>query len=319
MLRQEEREGGDDERKRGAEPGQIAPDLPRHRLAEEADGENGDRDADQIALQILEAVRQRRLLQQPLRVRRLLTAGEIGLAQPDQGLEQAPAVSGGWIPLHASDSPATGAPSVRPSAGSRSRFGIRAVPHAADLMVIPEIERAASAAVAALGSVDVLVNSAGATKRGDFFALTDADWDSGFGLKFFGAMRMSRALWPALKKSGGAIVNMASVAGLIGFPGATIYIASKHAVLGLTKSVALEYAKSGIRINAVSPAAIETDMVDRFVGKEGEARQQLTYMHPLGRMGRPEEIASAVLYLWSDGASCITGQSLAVDGGFTSQ
>ncbi|MGB7290798.1 MAG: SDR family oxidoreductase [Thermodesulfobacteriota bacterium] len=122
-----------------------------------------------------------------------------------------------------------------------------------------------------------------------------------------------------LKNGGGAIVNTASVAGLIGVPGIPIYIASKHAVLGLTKSVALEYAKSGIRINAVSPAAIETDMVDRFVGKEGDARQQLAFMHPIGRMGTPEEIANAVIYLCSDKASFITGQSLAVDGGFTVQ
>ena len=122
-----------------------------------------------------------------------------------------------------------------------------------------------------------------------------------------------------LKNGGGAIVNSASVAGLIGFPGIPIYIASKHAVLGLTKSVALEFAKSGIRVNAVSPAAIETDMVDRFVGKEGDARQQLASMHPVGRMGRPEEIADAVIYLCSDKASFITGQSLAVDGGFTVQ
>jgi NAD(P)-dependent dehydrogenase (short-subunit alcohol dehydrogenase family) len=122
-----------------------------------------------------------------------------------------------------------------------------------------------------------------------------------------------------LKNGGGAIVNTSSVAGLIGFPGIPIYIASKHAVLGLTKSVALEYAKLGIRVNAVSPAAIETDMVDRFVGRDGDARQQLSDMHPVGRMGRPEEIADAVIYLCSDKASFITGQSLAVDGGFTVQ
>jgi NAD(P)-dependent dehydrogenase (short-subunit alcohol dehydrogenase family) len=122
-----------------------------------------------------------------------------------------------------------------------------------------------------------------------------------------------------LKNGGGAIVNCASIAGLIGFPGIPIYIASKHAVLGLTKSVALEYAKSGIRINAVSPAAIETDMFERFVKGDEGVREYLKAMHPIGRSGKPEEIASAVLYLCSDGASFITGQSLAVDGGFTVQ
>ena len=122
-----------------------------------------------------------------------------------------------------------------------------------------------------------------------------------------------------LKNGGGAIVNMASIAGLIGAPGVPIYVASKNAVLGLTKSVALEYAKSGIRVNAVSPAAIETDMFERFVNDNQQAREGFIAMHPIGRPGKPEEIASAVLYLCSDGASFITGQSLAVDGGFTSQ
>jgi NAD(P)-dependent dehydrogenase (short-subunit alcohol dehydrogenase family) len=122
-----------------------------------------------------------------------------------------------------------------------------------------------------------------------------------------------------LKTGGGAIVNMSSVGGLIGFRGFALYIASKHAVLGLTKTAALEYAKSGIRINAVCPAVIETDMVDRAFGKEGEMRQQLASMHPIGRVGKPEEIASAVLYLCSAGASFITGQSITLDGGFTAQ
>ncbi len=122
-----------------------------------------------------------------------------------------------------------------------------------------------------------------------------------------------------LKNGGGAIVNMSSVAGLIGFPGVPLYVASKHAVLGLTKSTALEYAKAGIRINAVCPGAIETDMFDRFVKNNEQVRDQVMAMHPIGRSGRPEEIANAVVWLCSDAASFITGQSLALDGGFTAQ
>ena len=122
-----------------------------------------------------------------------------------------------------------------------------------------------------------------------------------------------------LKNGGGSIVNMASVAGLIGAPGVPIYVASKHAVLGLTKSVALEYAKSGIRINAISPGAIETDMFERFVNGNQQAREGFIALHPIGRPGKPEEIADAVMYLCSDKATFITGQSLAVDGGFTVQ
>ena len=122
-----------------------------------------------------------------------------------------------------------------------------------------------------------------------------------------------------LKNGGGAIVNMSSVAGLIGFPGVPLYVASKHAVLGLTKSAALEYAKSGIRINAVCPGAIETEMYERLVKENEQVRHQVMAMHPIGRSGRPEEVANAVVWLCSDAASFITGQSLALDGGFTAQ
>lgn len=123
-----------------------------------------------------------------------------------------------------------------------------------------------------------------------------------------------------LKNGGGAIVNNSSVAGLIGFPGAALYVASKHAVIGLTKSTALEYATQGIRVNAVSPGGIETPMFDRFTeGLGTDGRNQIAALHPIGRTGQPEEIAEAVLWLCSDKASFVTGQSLAVDGGWTAQ
>ena len=175
--------------------------------------------------------------------------------------------------------------------------------------------------VKAYGRLDYAFNNAGIEQLpSQLVEQTEETFDQIMDINVKGVwLSMKYEIPQMLNNGGGAIVNMASVAGLIGFPGVPIYIASKHAVLGLTKSLALDYAKSGIRINAVSPAAIETDMVDRFVGKEGEARQQLTAMHPVGRMGRPEEIADAVIYLCSDRASFITGQSLTVDGGFTAQ
>lgn len=120
-----------------------------------------------------------------------------------------------------------------------------------------------------------------------------------------------------LKNSDGAIVNVSSIAGLLGFPGIPAYASSKHGINGLTKTAALEYAEQGIRINAVCPGAIQTPMIDRFVGTESQERKDLIASHPIGRLGRPEEVAEAIVWLCSEKASFITGQILAVDGGYT--
>ena len=118
---------------------------------------------------------------------------------------------------------------------------------------------------------------------------------------------------------GGAIVNNASTAGLIGFPQAEIYVASKHAVLGLTKSAALEYAKSGIRINAIAPGGVETEMADRVLGDNKQLLETFASIHPIGRIGNPDEIANAVVWLLSGAASFVLGHTLLVDGGMVSR
>lgn len=120
-----------------------------------------------------------------------------------------------------------------------------------------------------------------------------------------------------LHQGSGVIVNNSSIGGLIAFPGLSPYHASKHAVMGLTRSAALDYAKQNIRINAVNPGIIATDMIDRTVTDTGSTPEQLASTVPMGRMGQPEEIAATVVFLCSDAASYITGQSLVVDGGFT--
>ncbi len=122
-----------------------------------------------------------------------------------------------------------------------------------------------------------------------------------------------------LKQKNGVIVNCSSIAGKVGFPGIPAYVASKHGVIGLTKTAALEFAKSGVRVNAVCPGVIETPMIDRFVHGEAQIRKQLTDGEPVGRTGQPEEIASAVLWLCSSGASFVTGHSLVIDGGWVAQ
>jgi NAD(P)-dependent dehydrogenase (short-subunit alcohol dehydrogenase family) len=116
-----------------------------------------------------------------------------------------------------------------------------------------------------------------------------------------------------------AIVNCSSIGGLIGLPGRATYHASKHGVIGLTKSAALEYAAQGIRINAVCPSTIETPMVADMLAKESDAMKDILRAQPIGRFGRPEEIASAVLWLCSPGSSFVIGNALAVDGGFTAE
>jgi NAD(P)-dependent dehydrogenase (short-subunit alcohol dehydrogenase family) len=119
-----------------------------------------------------------------------------------------------------------------------------------------------------------------------------------------------------VRSGGGCVVNTASVAGLIGMAQIPLYIASKHAVLGLTKAVALEYAKQGVRVNAVCPGAVHTDLYDRFTGKNPQMEQAIEAMHPMGRSGTPEEVASAVYWLCTE-ATWTTGQAIVMDGGFT--
>jgi NAD(P)-dependent dehydrogenase (short-subunit alcohol dehydrogenase family) len=114
-------------------------------------------------------------------------------------------------------------------------------------------------------------------------------------------------------------VNCSSVAGVIGFPGIGIYVASKHAVIGLTKTAALEYSAKRIRINAVNPSLIDTEMADRLAAGIGTSKEELAPLHAIGRIGWVKEVADAVLWLCSDKASFITGHSLIVDGGFTAR
>ncbi|AFY33395.1 SDR family oxidoreductase [Calothrix sp. PCC 7507] len=182
-----------------------------------------------------------------------------------------------------------------------------------------EIEALVNQAVSAYGRIDYAFNNAGI--EGIFSPLveqTEENWDSVININLKGVwLSLKYEILQMLKQGGGAIVNNSSIAGLIGFPDAAAYVASKHGVIGLTKTAALEYAKSGIRVNAVSPAVIATDMVDRAFGDEGKA--QMAAAHPIGRIGRVEEVAEAVVWLCSDAASFVTGQSLAVDGGYTTQ
>ena len=170
------------------------------------------------------------------------------------------------------------------------------------------------------GKLDIAFNNAGVVTLSPITEVNEEEYRKVFDVNVWGVLASIKHEVPAmLKNGGGSIINTSSIAGHVGMAGASIYIATKHAVEGITKSSALELAKQGIRVNAVAPAAIETDMIDRFAGEEGESRDYLTALHPIGRMGKPHEVADAVVFLASDRSSFLTGHSLVVDGGFLAQ
>jgi NAD(P)-dependent dehydrogenase (short-subunit alcohol dehydrogenase family) len=201
-------------------------------------------------------------------------------------------------------------------AGSDGLFIKTDVAQAADVRTMVE------KTVATYGRLDYAFNNAGVVepKPGPLVEQTEEAFDQIVNVNVKGVwLSMKYEIPEMLKHGGGAIVNMSSVAGMVGFPGVGIYVASKHAVIGLTKTAALEYSKSGVRVNAVNPAAIETDMLAHVTGGNAEAMAQMGAMHPIGRIGKPEEVADAVIWLCSDKASFVTGHSLLVDGGLTAQ
>ncbi len=191
----------------------------------------------------------------------------------------------------------------------------------ADVSKEADVKRLVEQTVAKFGQLDIAFNNAGVEWKGPILEVSEADYRSIFDINVWGVLTsMKYEVAAMLKTGGGAIVNTSSIAGHIGMGGVSVYIASKHAVEGLTKTAALEFAKQGIRVNAVAPAGIDTDMADRFTGgAESEQKKAFGAMHPVGRIGQPEEVAAAVLYLASDAAKFTTGISLPVDGGWLAQ
>ncbi len=167
-----------------------------------------------------------------------------------------------------------------------------------DVLVAAEVKALVDHAVTTYGQLDVAFNNAGieGEVKPTLVDQTEANFDAVMGVNVKGVwLSMKYEIPRMLDQGGGAIVNCSSVAGVIGFPGLGIYVASKHAVIGLTKTAALEFSAQGIRINAVNPAVIDTEMVDRFTDGMNMKKDDLTTFHPIGRLGRVEEVAEAVL------------------------
>ena len=187
----------------------------------------------------------------------------------------------------------------------------------------PEVEALVKGAVAAYGRLDAAFNNAGV--EGDTQATTITCTEENFDLNI--AVNL-KGVWWCMKyqieqflrqDSAGSIVNASSLAGLVGVPRGNAYVAAKHGVIGMTKSAALEFAKQNIRVNAVCPGAIETPMLDRIVKGSEKGYAMMRKMEPVGRLGKPSEIAEAAMWLCSDQSSFVTGHPLAVDGGSFAQ
>ena len=211
--------------------------------------------------------------------------------------------------------------SVRSAAAELVSAGHKAIGIHCNVADEAQVAAMVEQTISAFGRLDAAYNNAGVM----FPAVETAD-ATGEEFERLTAINL-RGVWNCMKyelqqmrtQGSGAIVNCSSIGGLIGIPGRAIYHATKHGVLGLTKSAALEYASKGIRINAVCPGTIETPMVAEMLAKEPDAMKDILRDQPIGRLGRPEEIASAVLWLCGPDASFVIGHALVVDGGYTAR
>lgn len=190
-----------------------------------------------------------------------------------------------------------------------------------DVSKASDVKAMVEKAISTFGRLDYAFNNAGIEGvTAPVQDCSEENWDKTIGVNLKGIWLCMKYEIPEILKQGkGVIVNCASIAGLVGYSGLPAYAASKHGVIGLTKTSALECAKLGIRVNAVCPGAIKTPMIDRLTGKKKEVEQQFAAMEPIGRLGQPEEVANAVTWMCSDEASFITGHAMAVDGGWTAQ
>src|SRR3954471_5806078 len=200
--------------------------------------------------------------------------------------------------------------------------GGRALAVRCDVTRAEDVKAALAKTVEAFGRLDFAFNNAGIEPRkpaptADY---DEVEWDRIFAINLRGVfLCMKHEIPLILKQGGGAIVNTSSGAGVIGIKGSPAYTAAKHGVLGLTKAAALDYAAQNVRINAVCPGYIETPMMDRFTGGTPEGRAKVVAEEPVGRMGKPEEIAAAAVWLCSDAAAFMVGHALVIDGGQTIQ
>jgi NAD(P)-dependent dehydrogenase (short-subunit alcohol dehydrogenase family) len=198
-------------------------------------------------------------------------------------------------------------------------LGRRALAVRCDVARADDVRAALDKAVEAFGRLDFAFNNAGVEQAITATAdLTEEEWDRIVDINLRGVFLSMKYEIPLMLKNGsGVIVNTSSGTGVKGFAGQAAYAAAKHGVVGLTKAAALDYAQSNIRVNAVCPGIIATPMMQRFTGGTTEGQQRVIAQEPVGRMGKPEEIAAAVVWLCSDAAAFVVGHAMVIDGGQT--
>jgi NAD(P)-dependent dehydrogenase (short-subunit alcohol dehydrogenase family) len=190
-----------------------------------------------------------------------------------------------------------------------------------DVSSVEDSERVAKSVLDSQGRMDVLVNNAGIGHVGTILQTTAQDLDRLFAVNVRGVFNVSRALLPAmLERKSGSIINLASIGGVVGVRDRVAYCATKFAVVGLTKSMALDHAMEGVRVNCICPGRVETPFVAARLAEYPDpekARREMSATQAVGRMGRPDEIAAAALYLASDESAFVTGSEFVIDGGFS--
>lgn len=200
-------------------------------------------------------------------------------------------------------------------------LGAQAEFQRADVRIEADVRSLIEATVKRFGRLDIAINNAGT--EGNLGPITDAsvdNFDATFQTNVLGTLlSLKHEMRVMLAQGSGSIVNLSSIAGQVGVAGASVYAASKHAIEGLTKSASLEGAAAGVRVNPIAPGPVETDMLDRFVGRSDEAKAGFLSMIPAKRAATVEEIAETILFVSSSKARYLTGQRIAVDGGYTAQ